>query len=107
MVKHSFWVTDLKADYGRAEAPVVATEFVTTSVSSNPIPEALVAAIRDENPHVRYGNSGPRGYLRLNCAPSGLTADLRGLDDVTAIDSGCRTLASFVVADGRVGAEPL
>ena len=104
---HSFWVTDLKADYSRAEAPVVATEFVTTSVSSNSIPEALAAAMRDENPHIRYGNSGPRGYLRLNCAPSGLTADLRGLDDVTAIDSGCRTLASFRVADGRVGAEPL
>ncbi len=102
---HSFWVTDLKADYARAASPVVATEFVTTAISSNPIPEALAAAIRDENPHIRYGRTGPRGYLRMACGPRYLQADLRGLDDVTQLDTACRSLASFVVEDGRPGAQ--
>ena len=104
---HSFWVTDLKADYGREQEPVVATEFVTTAVSSNPIPAALAAAIRDENPHIRYGLTGPRGYLRMQCTAKQVQADLRGLDDVTDVHSACRTLASFVVADGTRGAQPL
>lgn len=104
---HSFWVTDLKADYARADAPVLATEFVTTAVSSTPIPEALAAAIRDENPHIRYGCTGPRGYLRMRLSQDRLQADLRGLDDVTRADSACRTLASFAVDDGEVGARPL
>ena len=104
---HSFWVTDLKADYGREQEPVVATEFVTTAVSSNPIPAALAAAIRDENPHIRYGLTGPRGYLRMQCTVKQVRADLRGLDDVTDVHSACRTLACFVVADGTPGAQPL
>ena len=103
---HSFWVTDLKADYGKSTTPVVATEFVTTSVSSNPLPEALAAAIRAENPHIHYGQSGPRGYLRVSCEAGHLQSDLRGLDDVTDIRSGCKTLASFVVENGRPGALP-
>ena len=102
---HSYWVTDLKADYGSARAPVVATEFVTTSVSSSPIPEALAAAIRDENPHIRYGQTGPRGYLRMQCTATQMQADLRGLDDVTDARTACHTLASFVVTDGEPGAQ--
>ncbi len=102
---HSFWVTDVKADYARAEAPTVATEFVTTAVSSMPIPQSLAAALRDENPHIRYGLSGPRGYLRMRCTQHSLLADLRGLDDVQRADSGCKTVASFMVEDGRVGAQ--
>ncbi|MBK6660597.1 MAG: alkaline phosphatase D family protein [Proteobacteria bacterium] len=102
---HSFWVTDVKADHVQAAAPTLATEFVTTAVSSTPIPESLAAALRDENPHIRYGVSGPRGYLRMTCTAQHLQADLRALDDVTRASSACRTLASFVVADGRAGAE--
>ena len=104
---HSFWVTDLKADYGSASAPVLATEFVTTAISSDPIPEALAAAIRDENAHIRYGQTGPRGYLRLQCSATQMQVDLRELDDVKDAQTGCRTLASFVVIDGQPGAQPL
>jgi alkaline phosphatase D len=95
----------LKAGYTLAASPVVATEFVTTAISSTPIPAALAAAIRDENPHIRYGQSGPRGYLRMTCAGQHLQADLRGLNDVTQPDTACRTLASFVVEDGHPGAQ--
>lgn len=102
---HSYWVSDLKTDYASAEAPTVATEFVTTAISSKPIPEALAAALLANNPHLRFGRAGPRGYLRVECRPERLAVDLRALDDVTRPDSACRTLASFIVADGRAGAE--
>ena len=54
---------------------------------------------------VAGGRAGPRGYLRVECRPERLAVDLRALDDVTRADSACRTLASFIVADGRAGAE--
>lgn len=101
---HSFWVTDLKTDFSRAQAPVVATEFVTTALSSAPIPTALAAAMVAENPHIRYGRSGPRGYLRVSCDAARLRSELCGLDDVTDRHSGCRTLATFEVDHGRAGA---
>ena len=102
---HSFWVTDLTADCARERAPVIATELVTTSVSSTPIAEAVAADIRDENPHVRYGQAGPHGYLRMQCTATQVQAGLRGLDNVTDVHAACRTLASFVETDGEPGAQ--
>lgn len=58
------------------------------------------------NPHIRFGRAGPRGYLRVTCRGAGLHVDLRGLDDVQRADSPCATLASFFVEDGRPGARP-
>lgn len=104
---HSFWVTDLKTDFARPQAPVVATEFVTTALSSAPIPAALASAMLAENPHIRYGHSGPRGYLRVSCDAAHLRSDLRGLDDVTDVHSACRTLATFEVDSGRAGAHAI
>lgn len=102
---HSFWVNDLKLDDAPADAPALATEFVTTSVTSQPPPEEMVQNVVRESPHVRFGTGAYRGYLRLDLRPSRLTADLRALDDVKRVDSGCRTLGSWSVAAGRPGAE--
>ncbi len=40
---HSSWVTDLKADFADGASPVVATEFVGTSISSDFPPEFIAA----------------------------------------------------------------
>jgi alkaline phosphatase D len=56
------------------------------------------------NPHVRYATGLHRGYLRFEATPRRLTADLRAVDSVSDADSGCTTLASFVVENGRPGA---
>jgi len=101
---HSFWVNDLKRDFDEPAAATLATEFVTTALSSNPAPAGIVETARAENAHVRYAVSGPRGYLRANLAAGTMQVDLRALDDVTQQDSPCMTLKSFVVEDGRAGA---
>ena len=44
---HSFWVTDLKPDFGDPASPTVATEFVGTSVTSQGVPyDVSVASCR-------------------------------------------------------------
>lgn len=103
---HSFWVNDLKRDFAHPESATVATEFVTTSIASNPAPEGVIENALAANPgHIRCAIRGPRGYLRVELDAKGLRTDLRALDDVTREDSACKTLETHVVTAGRPGAE--
>jgi alkaline phosphatase D len=102
---HSFWVTDLKTDFARAESPTVASEFVTTSVTSQPPPEDRIQTAAREGAHVKFATGLHRGYVRMELSPARLTAELRALDDARRQDAQCSTLASWVVEDGRPGAQ--
>jgi alkaline phosphatase D len=96
---HSFWVTDL---HRRADprAPVVAAEFVGTSITSQAPGQAQFERALAENPHVHFADGAHRGYLRVEIAAESTTVDLRAMENVTRPDAACRTLASFVVEDG-------
>ncbi len=100
---HSFWVTDLKPDFADERARAVASEFVGTSISSQPPPEARIQAVLRENRHIHYATGEHRGYLRLSLTPARLTAELRAVTDVRRRDAHCETLASFIVEDGIAG----
>lgn len=100
---HSFWVTDLKQDFADERAPAVASEFVATSITSQPPAEDRIQATLRENPHIHYATGEHRGYLRLTVTPERLTADLRGVAGVRERDAACATVASFIVEDGVPG----
>ena len=101
---HSYWVTDLKVDFTET-APVVATEFVGTSISSaGPPIQTMLRAIA-ENPHVRYFEGQYRGYVRCTVTPDRWVTELQALDNVRDERSGISTLATFVVENGRPGAQ--
>jgi alkaline phosphatase D len=103
---HCFWVADLKPDFDEANSPTVATEFVGTSITSqlNRTQEKL-DAIAGENPHIKYANLTRRGYVRMELTRNQARADLRGVDSVTSRDARVETMATFVVEDGRPGAQ--
>jgi alkaline phosphatase D len=101
---HSFWVTDLKPDFRDPGSPTVATEFVGTSLTSLGVPYQAFAALLPDNPHVRFFESRFRGYVRCEVTAGRWTADLRVLDDVRDPRTRVRTLATFVVENGRPGA---
>jgi alkaline phosphatase D len=102
---HSFWVTDLKPDFDDPASPVVATEFVGTSITSQfgRRPED-VEALKADNPHLRFADGTRRGYTRVEVTPQRLRVDLRALRSVAQPRAEVDTLASFVVDDGRPGA---
>jgi len=102
---HSFWVTDLKADFAEPRSPTVATEFVGTSVTSLGVPHETFAALLPDNPHIRFFESRKRGYVRCELTPERWRTDLRVLDGVRDRHAPIGTLASFVVENGRPGAE--
>jgi alkaline phosphatase D len=100
---HSFWVNDLTLDNHRPGAAVLASEFVGTSISSSgPLYEQYSAYLAD-NPHVRLFESRWRGYLRCVVDQRRWRTDLRVVETVQRPGAPVRTLASFVVEDGRPG----
>jgi alkaline phosphatase D len=102
---HSFWVADLKPDFDDPRSPVVASEFVGTSITSQfRTRQENVDALLPDNPHIRLGNGSRRGYVRMEITPQRLRADLRTVRSVTQPGAEADTLATFVVEDGRPGA---
>lgn len=100
---HTFMVGSVNARPEELSTPVVASEFVTSSISSQGLSEKKVQGFLDENPNIALADSRSRGYLRVEVTPEALKTDLIAIDDALRADSGRRTLASFVVEDGEAG----
>jgi alkaline phosphatase D len=104
---HSNWVADLKADFADPRSPVVGTEFVGTSISSGGDGSDTAQAaegILAENPHVRFYNN-QRGYVRCVLTPQQWKSDYRVVPYVSRPGAPIVTRASFVVENGRAGAQ--
>ena len=105
---HTFYATELRADVKRPASkanPLVATEFVGTSVTSSSRPQARTAQYLAMNPHIKYGRSDRRGYMLLEVRPTETRTRFMGLDEVRDAGTRQRELAGFRVVDGKVGVE--
>jgi alkaline phosphatase D len=98
---HSFNVAQLKLDFDDPASPVVASEFVGTSITSQAWPQERLAQHLPDNPHILFADSRYRGYVRVEVTPKRWRADLRAMESVQSRDAGCTTLATYVVEDGR------
>ncbi|MEO8463796.1 MAG: alkaline phosphatase D family protein [Gammaproteobacteria bacterium] len=100
---HAFLVNDVNARAEDAGSPIVATEFVTTSITSNGRPQKAFDVWKPKNPNVHIARSDTRGYLRLSVKPERLHADLVAVDDIKRDDSPTHVLAAYDVEDGKAG----
>jgi alkaline phosphatase D len=100
---HSFIAADLHLDPADPASPRVAGELVTTSITSDPPSESLLAKYRQHNPNVLFATGSSRGYLRLDVTRSVLKADCVAMDTVKQRASESRVLASFAIESGRPG----
>ncbi|MBL8487660.1 MAG: alkaline phosphatase D family protein [Rhodocyclaceae bacterium] len=99
---HMFAVADLKPDYEDPASPVVASEFVTTSVTSQGAGQKQMDGWLPANPHLKF--LGPqRGYARMDLSPGQARADLRAVSAITEPEAPAKTVASFVVDRGKPG----
>jgi len=104
---HSAWVHDLKADFDEPASATLGTEFVGTSVTSDfPPLYALGAGLAlADNPHTKFFDAASRGYVRCTLTQERWQADFRAVETVATPGAPVRTLASFVVENGRLGAQ--
>lgn len=104
---HSSWVTRLLSDFDDERSPVVGTELVGSSVSSGGDGQAMTswgeAALR-HNGHVDFYDAR-RGYVHCSVRPERWTARYRIVPVVERPGGEVETLATFVVDDGKPGAE--
>lgn len=102
---HSNWVNDLRVDDRKMDQPIVAAEFVGTSITSGgngTDRPANLDTLLSENPFIRYHNR-QRGYVRCTVTPSAWKSDYVIVPDVTELGSKAETKASFVVEAGKTG----
>ena len=100
---HSFLANDLKLDFNDQSSPIVATEFVGTSISSYGPPYDLLAKTLPDNPHVHYFESRRRGYVVADLKPEQMQVRMRAVSDAHDPNAGIETLKSYVVESGRPG----
>jgi len=98
---HAFVVSGLHLHPADLDSPVVASEFVATSVSSDALAEEHFEKIRKLNSNLLTATGLYRGYINLDITKDRLRADLVALDTVKTPDSGRKTLISYVVEAGK------
>jgi alkaline phosphatase D len=98
---HAFVVDNLHRTAADLDSPIVAPEFVTTSISSDALAEEYFENARRLNPNLVFASGKRRGYVRLDLTHERLKADLVAIDDVKRPDSGRQTAASYVVEAGN------
>jgi alkaline phosphatase D len=104
--RHAFFVADLKRDFAPAGEPVIASEFVGTSITSQGPGAASMKEALNANPQLKYGRGDKRGYATVDLTPAHCTVGFEAVDDEKQKDSPVHRLATFVVEDGVTGAKP-
>jgi alkaline phosphatase D len=105
---HTFYASELRRDFNRPESkdnPVIATEFVGTSVTSSSRPQQRTSQYVAMNPHIRYGRSDKRGYMLMEVTPNETRTRFMGLEEVRDPKTAQRELVAFRVEDGKAGVE--
>ena len=101
---HSYWTNDLKLDFDKPNSPVVATEFVGTSVTATPPPEDQMRRYVRDNPHIHFFEPKFRGYVSVDLTRERMQTRYRTVSDITDPQATVSTLKSYVVESGKAGA---
>ncbi|MGC1272845.1 MAG: alkaline phosphatase D family protein [Planctomycetaceae bacterium] len=102
---HSNWANDLHL--GDAESPVVATEYVGTSISSSgngSRGEEYAAGMQADNPFVKFFN-GERGYVQCELSHDLWQSAYQVVEDVTQPGAPLVTRARFATEAGKPGVQ--
>jgi len=98
---HAFVVGGVNSIPERFDTPLVAAEFITTSISSNSIRQATLDQWLAQNPNLQHLDGSRRRYLALTLTEERLRADLVTVDDASRPDSPSRIGSSWVVEAGN------
>lgn len=86
--------------------PVIASEFVTTSISSRGRSESLISAVRTSNPDLLHARTDERGYTLCEFTPKQCLTEFRTTPSPAGTSDTLKTQARFIVEPGRPGPQP-
>ena len=102
---HSATVGDIKPDPFESDSPIVATEFMASSISSQ-FPEyavSLAPLLLPFNPQIKLFDAR-KGYTICSLSPTECISTYRAVKDVRDSATTVDTIARFVVTSGTAGA---
>jgi alkaline phosphatase D len=101
---HSNWVNELHDGFARDDKPIIAAEFVGTSISSggDGSDRALSPAVMSENPHLKWQNNR-RGYAVCRVDETAWATDYRTVPYVSKPGAPIETASKWRVEHGRPG----
>ncbi len=100
---HRHVAANLRLHPNDPSSAIVASEFVTSSITTAGLSEFLAGRIKANNPDVLHLRSDERGYTLIDVTPEALRCDFRSTPHPVRADSRFRTQASYVVERGVAG----
>jgi alkaline phosphatase D len=100
---HSFFANDLHLDPDNQKSPIVATEFVGTSIASYGPPFDMINRALPDNPHVHFFESRRRGYAIVDLKREQMQLRMRAVSDAHDPKADISTLKTYAVESGRAG----
>jgi alkaline phosphatase D len=85
------------------QSPIVASEFVTTSITSRGMGDSVLATIKASNPDLLHARADERGYSLITVTPEALRCDFQTTAFPAGSEAGFKTQASFVVNKDQAG----
>ncbi len=100
---HRHVAAQLRLDPRDQRSPVVASEFVCSSITSQGLSEFFSALLARHNPDTLHLRSDERGYALLDITPQRVQCDFRATPHPAQAGATLHTQARFVVEAGRAG----
>jgi alkaline phosphatase D len=100
---HRHVAARLRATPRDPQATVVASEFVTSSLTTAGLPESLMSLIRRSNVDILHARSDERGYMQVDVTDRSLHCVARATGFPVLAHSALHTQARFRVEAGRAG----
>ncbi len=104
---HCNVAANLRLEPNNPQAPIVASEFVTTSITSRGLGDKAAALIRESNSDLLHYRSDERGYSLITVTPTQVRCDFRTTKFPAGSEPGLRTQASYVVKSGKSGPQAI
>jgi alkaline phosphatase D len=102
---HRHVAANLRAVAGEGKSPVLASEFVCSSISSRSLPDAAMALLRNANPDMVHARSDERGYALVDITPDLASCDFRATPFPARSDATLYSQARFVAHVKEAGVE--
>ena len=100
---HCNVAANLRLEPNNPLSPIVASEFVTTSITSRGLGDKPAAVIRESNADLLHYRSDERGYSLITVTPKEVRCDFRTTKFPAGTEAGLKTQASYVVKSGKAG----
>ena len=96
---HCFYAADVEAE----DQTLVASEFVTGSITSNAPSANALETVMAENAHIRFGEARKHGYTLMHVAPDQARVELIAVSDRKDPAASATKFQEFAVLDGMPG----